>query len=123
MVATMIKRTAEFKAAVALEALRGERTTRELAALHGVTPRQVTLWKRHVEEHLAAAFENRPVQAAKTDEGLREEVAQLKLELDWLRKKLPYNPAYKRLLIDWDNPRISIARQYRLLGLSRSSHR
>ena len=45
----MIKRrrfTAEFKARVALDALRGDRTLQEIAAKHKVHPNQVSGWKR-----------------------------------------------------------------------------
>ena len=38
--------TAEFKAKVALEAIRGERTISELATKHQLHPNQITQWKR-----------------------------------------------------------------------------
>ncbi len=38
--------TADFKAKVALEALRGDRTIQEIAAKHKVHPNQVSTWKR-----------------------------------------------------------------------------
>ena len=42
--------SAEFKAKVALEAIRGERTISELATKHQLHPNQITQWKRHAIE-------------------------------------------------------------------------
>src|SRR5690606_10539344 len=47
--------TAEFKAKVALEAIRGERTISELATKHQLHPNQITQWKRQAIENLAKA--------------------------------------------------------------------
>ena len=44
--------TAEFKAKVALEAIRGERTISELATKHQLHPNQITQWKRQAIENL-----------------------------------------------------------------------
>lgn len=52
---------------------------------------------------------------------LYQQIGQLKVELDWLKKKLDWPPEAKRGLIDPAHPRISIARQCELVGLSRSS--
>jgi len=48
--------TAEFKAKVALEAIRGERTISELATKHQLHPNQITQWKRQAIENLAKAI-------------------------------------------------------------------
>ena len=48
--------TAEFKARVALEALRGERPIQAIAAKHEVHPNQVTGWKRQAQESLTEVF-------------------------------------------------------------------
>ena len=50
--------TAEFKARVALEALRGDRTIQEIAAKHKVHPNQVSAWKRQAMDGLGAVFSN-----------------------------------------------------------------
>ena len=52
------KVTAEFKAKVALEVLRGDRTIQEIAARHQVHPNQVSLWKRQAVDGLGAVFSN-----------------------------------------------------------------
>jgi len=48
--------TDQFKAKVALEALRGDRTIQEIAAKHQVHPNQVSTWKRQAMEGLADVF-------------------------------------------------------------------
>ena len=55
----MCKRTrysAEFKARVALDAIRGERTPSELAAKHAVHPNQISQWKRQAIEQMSTLF-------------------------------------------------------------------
>ena len=51
--------TAEFKARVAMEALRGDRTIQEIAAKHQVHPSQVSGWKRQAQDGLKEVFANR----------------------------------------------------------------
>ena len=48
--------TAEFKARVAMEALRGDRRIQEIAAKHEVHPTQVSGWKRQAQEGLRGVF-------------------------------------------------------------------
>ena len=50
--------TAEFKARVALNALRGDRTVQEIAAKHKVHPNQVSTWKRQAIDGLGEVFSN-----------------------------------------------------------------
>ncbi len=50
--------TADFKAKVALEALRGDKTIQEIAARHKVHPNQVSAWKRQAMDGLGAVFSN-----------------------------------------------------------------
>ena len=50
--------TADFKAKVALEALRGDRTIQEIASKHKVHPNQVSTWKRQAVDGLGAVFSN-----------------------------------------------------------------
>jgi transposase-like protein len=92
MMASMrTKRTSEFKAKVALAAIRGDQTVAELASLYKVHPNQITTWKRQAQDQLVAAFDNKRTKSSKKDEKLKEElyrqIGQLKVELDWLKKK------------------------------------
>lgn len=50
--------TGDFKARIALEALRGDKTIQEIAAKHKVHPNQVSGWKRQAIESLSAVFSN-----------------------------------------------------------------
>ncbi len=50
--------TADFKARVALEALRGDKTIQEIAAKHKVHPNQVGTWKRQAVDGLDEVFSN-----------------------------------------------------------------
>jgi transposase-like protein len=92
MMASMrTKRTSEFKAKIALAAIRGDQTVTELASLYKVHPNQITTWKRQAQDQLVAAFDNKKARSLKADEKLKEElycqIGQLKVELDWLKKK------------------------------------
>ena len=85
------RHSAQFKAKVALEAIRGQRTGNEIASAHGVHPVQVAQWKKQALEELAQVFADRRSKAAQDEETLRAEldqqIGQLKVELDWVKKK------------------------------------
>jgi transposase-like protein len=84
--------SAEFKAKVALEALRGERTINELAADYGVHPVQITQWKKVALEALPKLFSSRRGAKEKDEDALKaalyQQIGQLKVELDWLKKNV-----------------------------------
>ena len=72
-------------------AIREDQTVTELAALFKVHPNQITTWKHQAQEHLLTAFDSKKAKHLKEDEKLKEElyrqIGQLKVELDWLKKK------------------------------------
>lgn len=87
----MGKRTrysAEFKAKVALEAIRGEPTLAELAKKHGVHPNIVAQWKHQAVENMATAFGGGAVEAGKDREAevekLHAKIGQLVVERDFI---------------------------------------
>jgi transposase len=83
--------TPEFKAKVALEALKEQKTAAQLAAQYGVHPTQIGLWKRQLKEQAAAAFgaEGLSKDDFEREKGeLYEQIGRLKVEADFLRKKL-----------------------------------
>jgi putative transposase len=82
---------AALKAKVALEALKGQRTTNEIAAAYKVHPNLVAQWKKQVLQQLPEIFSGGRVRKEQDDEQLRDQlyqqIGQLKVELDWLKKK------------------------------------
>ena len=81
-----------FKAKVALEAIRGERTLNEIAADYGAHPVQITHWKRMALDALPDIFSSRRGAKHKEEAALKaalyQQIGQLKVELDWLKKKV-----------------------------------
>jgi|TARA_Y100000310_G_scaffold313251_1_gene361393 transposase-like protein len=84
--------TAEFKARVALEALRGDKAIQEIATRHKVHPNQVSTWKRQAMEGLGAIFSNGADKAHVDHEAevhdLHAKIGQLTVERDFLARGL-----------------------------------
>lgn len=82
-------RSPQFKAKVALEALKGLETTATLAARFAVHPSQIGHWKRQLLDgapELFAQGNHRP-KPDTHDAELYEQIGRLKMELEWLKKK------------------------------------
>ncbi len=84
--------TAEFKARVALDALRGDKTIQEIASRHKVHANQVSAWKRQATDGLGAIFSNGADKARVDHEGeihdLHAKIGQLTVERDFLARGL-----------------------------------
>jgi transposase len=82
--------TAEFKAKVALEAIKGHLTVAELATRHELHPTQIAAWKREAIEKLAKVFDDKgaEVQANRDAEvtKLHAKIGQLVVERDFWPK-------------------------------------
>jgi transposase-like protein len=82
----------EFKSKVAVEAIKGQRTVAELAGQYQVHPNQITQWKKQLLDGAAQVFSHRPdADRQHQDEltaKLYQQIGQMKVELDWLQKKL-----------------------------------
>ncbi|WP_211267730.1 IS3 family transposase [Tritonibacter mobilis] len=116
--------TDQFKAKVALEALRGDKTVQEIAARHQLHPNQVSTWKRQAIEGMADVFSGGK-QAGPTEAEVRElhaKIGRLAVENDFLSEGLKkVSPAKKRSMIQRNHPELSISQQCRLVRLSRSA--
>lgn len=82
---------AAFKSKVALEALKGDRTMAELSSEYGVHPNQIRQWRQKLVDELPGVFSDRrqknDKEAEEVTSELYRQIGQLKVELDWLKKK------------------------------------
>lgn len=130
---TRIRRrhSAEFKFRVALEAAKGLKTTNERPKLrfgaqeYAIHPNQISTWKQQLLTQGSGIFStgNKQDQRQQEEEeaALYEQIGRLKVELEWLKKKLPKSTEAKRKLIELGHAEISLRRQCELLDLNRSS--
>jgi putative transposase len=92
MTTTRKQYTPEFKAKVALEAIRGERTLSQLASQYHVHPIQVGQWRKTALEQLAELFVDGRKRKSRDEDSekdaLYEQIGRLKVELDWLKRKV-----------------------------------
>jgi len=83
--------SADFKAKVALDAYKADKTSAELISIHKVTSGQISTWKKQLLEGAASLFDSghpKTFDAATLTAPLYEEIGRLKVELDWLKKKV-----------------------------------
>jgi transposase-like protein len=82
---------AAFKARVALEALKGEKTMAQLSSEFGVHANQIRQWRQKLLDELPQVFSDRRKRSDKENEEttseLYRQIGQLKVEMDWLKKK------------------------------------
>ncbi len=86
------KFSSELKARVAVEAIKGIRSVAELAGEHQVHPTQIAQWKRQLLDSAQQVFSDKRVKEEKNQDELLaklyQQIGQMKMELDWLQKKL-----------------------------------
>jgi transposase-like protein len=82
---------AAFKAKVALAAIRGDKTTAQLASEFSVHTSQVTAWKKQLLDQATELFEDgrrtQRDERAADEQQLYEQIGRLKMEVEWLKKK------------------------------------
>ena len=83
--------SADLKAKIAVEAVKGQRTIQEIASHYSIHPNQVTQWKKQLLDGASEVFSNGRDYAGEADEQMKAElyqqVGKLQVELDWLKKK------------------------------------
>lgn len=86
------RHSAEFKAKVAVEALKGLKTVQELSKEYGVHPTQISQWKQRLRTEAAGLFGRGQGVSANEQEAevaaLYEKIGRLNMEVDWLKKKV-----------------------------------
>ena len=86
---------ATFKSKVALAAAKGDKTLSELASRHGVHANQISKWKSQLLEGASELFRDdrrkKRDESTATEAELYEQIGRLKIELDWLKKKMDGN--------------------------------
>jgi putative transposase len=74
-----------------LEAIRGQRTVAEIAGEYSIHPQQITQWKKQVLEGIPDLLSDKRRKSKGSEEDLvpqlYQQIGQLKVELDWLKKK------------------------------------
>lgn len=84
----------EYKAKVALEAMKGLKTIAELSSEYGVHVNQINKWKKQLREELPGLFSRTRDPESRQQEELIDQlyrqIGQLQMENDWLKKKLPF---------------------------------
>jgi transposase-like protein len=85
------RHSASFKAKVALEAVKEEKTISQLASEYEVHPNQIRQWKKRLVKEASEVFSTHREKEARNREELETElyrqIGRLKVELDWLKKK------------------------------------
>jgi len=80
----------EFKARVALDALKGQKTASEIASEYQIHPNQVSQWKKKALVGMAESFargkSNEVEDMERERDRLYRKVGQLQVEVDWLKK-------------------------------------
>ena len=115
----------EFKAKVALEALRERETLQELAKKYDLHPNQIERWKKVIQSELPELFSRKKDKKIEdTDsqiKSLYEEIGRLKMERDWLKKRLMnYNSFTRKGMIESGSDLLSVRHQCQLLEVARS---
>ena len=91
MTTTRKQYSPKFKARVAVEAIRGEKTMNQLAGHFRVHPVQIAHWRKTALEQIEGLFvdgrKKKALDAGADQEALYAQIGRLKVELDWLKRK------------------------------------
>ena len=88
------KRSDDFKARVALDAVKGQKTINELASEYGIHPNQIGQWKKKLIDGSSDVFSRGKNREAESHEAERDrlyqQIGKLQVEVDWLKKTAGY---------------------------------
>ena len=83
--------TGAYKAKIVVEAIKGQQTINQLASKYGVHPNLITEWKKQALSGLPQVLSDRRGRDEKAEAELKaqlyQQIGQLKMELEWLKKK------------------------------------
>ena len=92
MTATRKQYSAQFKARVATEAIRGEKTLSQLGSQFKLHPMQIVKWRKVALDQMPELFvdgRRRKAASGEADsDALYQQIGRLKVELDWLKKQV-----------------------------------
>ena len=87
------RHSAQFKFRVAMDAAREIKTITQLAAEHGLHPNLISQWKRQLLDEGSGIFSKASADQQRREESIQtelyEQIGRLKMELEWLKKKVP----------------------------------
>lgn len=116
------KHTAQFKARVALEALKERKTANQIASEYQVHAVQVSQWKKEALSLLSEGFATNggKKKSRSDDEFTKDELSLRSVNLRWSwtgsKKNLKASLNDKRQILDWNHGEISISRQCEIFG-------
>lgn len=88
--------TPQQKAAVAIAAIKGDKTISQIASIYEVHPTQIQHWKKILQENISSIFANKRSKDGKSDKLLIDElyrtIGQRDIELSWLKKNCNFEP-------------------------------
>ena len=115
----------EFKAKVAIEAIKGLKTSAEISSEYSVHPTQIAKWKKELRAGLPEIFSGKKSSEENSKEqlvdNLYKRIGQLEMENDWLKKVTILSPEARKNMITGKDDIMSIRKQCELLSIYRSS--
>jgi putative transposase len=86
------RHTAQFKFEIAIEAIKNDQTVNQLASQHSLHPSQISQWKRQLLDEGATVFSTTTAHQLQQQEAVQaelyEQIGRLKMDLEWLKKKV-----------------------------------
>lgn len=113
----------EFKAKIAIEAIKGKFSVSELSEKYGVHPSLIHAWKKTVVESAPVLMEKNGKSGTDDVEArISREIERLNQENEWLQRFImKLNPSERKAAVELNNPKIPLLRQVRILNINRSS--